>query len=576
MTIHVLPVEIASQIAAGEVVERPASVIKELLENSLDAKGKVIIIEIRGAGRTFIRVSDDGDGIPENELSIAVQRHATSKISTAEELFRITTLGFRGEALASISSVARMTIISRTRDAIEGSRLLVEGSRIGKVEKIGAPHGTTITVEDLFYNVPARLRFLKQDLTERRVIFNLVTRYALAYPHVRIQLIEEGTSSFHTSGDGNRRAILASLYGVETAQDMLEARGNENGLKLSGFISPITISRSSRKEISFFINGRLIQDASLSAAIIKAYHTLLMVGRFPLVNLFLDIPPDEVDVNVHPAKAEVRFHNPEKVFSFIQRMIKRALLAYSPIPKVPPYITWGGLANGSDIHLDLQQQPSEKYQQEGIISNSLPIQNQAIFSSNVPLMRLVGQIGASYIVAEGPDGLYLIDQHAAHERILFEKLIAQKEQNAIASQVFLSPLVIEMAQITFDSLQNQLKVLKKFGFEIESFGQHTIRVNAFPSIFNDSDPTNAILSLVDEFEEDETPFQNKLESKIAARICKRMAIKAGQLLTQEEQYALIRDLEACVSPRTCPHGRPTLIHLSVDMLERQFGRKGAK
>jgi DNA mismatch repair protein MutL len=279
MTIHVLPPDVASQIAAGEVVERPASVVKELLENALDAGAKSVTINIVSAGRNLIEVTDDGAGIPAEQLRLAVERHATSKLVSADDLFCIATLGFRGEALASIGSVSRMIITSRTPDESAGARLHVEGGIVGRLEKVGAPVGTVVSVEELFYNVPARLKFLKQDSTERRVTDTLLTRYALAYPQVRIKLSEGNTASLQTSGDGDRRAILATLYGVDTARQMLDVVAEEGDFKLSGFISPTGLTRSNRKEITFFVNGRWVQDSSLNAALLQAYHTLLMVGR---------------------------------------------------------------------------------------------------------------------------------------------------------------------------------------------------------------------------------------------------------------------------------------------------------
>jgi DNA mismatch repair protein MutL len=336
MPIHLLPPEIASQIAAGEVVERPASVVKELLENALDAGAKSVSVTIAGAGRTLIEVADDGCGISADELLLAVTRHATSKLERAEDLFAISTLGFRGEALASIGSVARLTLTSRTAVSVTGARLSVEAGVSGSVKVVGAPVGTTVRVEDLFYNVPARLKFLKQDVTERRAIDALLTRYALAYPHVRVKLTEGKTSSLQTSGDGDPRAILAALYGVEVGKQMLEVLAEEVGIKLSGFISPTALTRSNRREITFFINGRWVQDISLSTALLQAYHTLLMVGRYPLAVLFLEVEPSEVDVNVHPAKAVVRFRNQDRIFSFVQRAVRRALLAYAPVPQVAP------------------------------------------------------------------------------------------------------------------------------------------------------------------------------------------------------------------------------------------------
>ena len=580
MAIRVLPLEVALQIAAGEVVERPASVVKELLENALDAGAKSVTVNIAAAGRTLIQVADDGAGIPADELTLAVERHATSKLVSADDLFRIATLGFRGEALAAIGSVSRLTITSRTADSPAGARLRVEGGIIGRLKKIGAPVGTVVSVEELFYNVPARLKFLKQDMTERRAIDALLTRYALAYPQVRFKLSEGNTPSLQTSGDGDRRAILAALYGVDTARQMLEVVAEEDGFKLSGFISPTALTRSNRKEVTFFVNGRWVQDTPLNAALLQAYHTLLMVGRYPLAALFLDVPPEEVDVNVHPAKAEVRFRNPDKAFSFVQRATRRALLAYAPVPQVAPQNLWGSALsqprdvdpNWSLAHAEL----SAVSGQEAEGNQPATVVTQPSAFEKVPLLRLIGQIGATYLVAEGPDGLYLIDQHAAHERVLFEKLMAQHEQKAIPSQALLTPAVVHLPPASVKLLEDQLPVLQHFGFHVEPFGQNSYQVRAMPTLFANSDPAAALRALVEDFEEDETPLQNEIEAKIAGRVCKRLAVKAGQVLNPDEQRALLADLETCASPRTCPHGRPTMIHLSVDTLERQFGRKGAR
>ncbi|GAB4502935.1 MAG: DNA mismatch repair endonuclease MutL [Anaerolineales bacterium] len=585
MPIHLLAPEIASQIAAGEVVERPASVVKELLENALDAKAKSISVSIQEAGRRLIEVADDGRGIPAEELTLAVERHATSKLAAAADLFHIATLGFRGEALAAIGSVSRMTIISRTKDSATGAKIRVEAGRAQPVEAVGAPVGTQIRVEDLFHNLPARLKFLKQDLTERRAVDGLLARYALAYPQVRFRLMDGATSTLQTSGDGNRRAILAALYGVEVGKQMLEVLAEEDGLRLTGFISPAALTRSNRKEITFFINGRWVSDTPLTQALLQAYHTLLMVGRYPLAALFLEMDPEEVDVNVHPAKAEVRFRSQDRIFSFVLRSARRALLAYSPIPALPPAQNlWnaGQLSvDGGQLSVDSGQwavdggQLSAGSEQMPVDGGQLSAEKQAS-AFNLPLLRLIGQVGTTYLIAEGPDGLYLIDQHAAHERVLFEKLMLQHAKKNIAAQALLAPLTVTLPPQSAAALTGQLAALSHFGFEVTEFGPNSFQIRAMPVLFGNADPAAALRALVEDFEEDETPLQNELEAKIAGRVCKRLAVKAGQTLSPEEQRALLTDLENCDSPRTCPHGRPTMIHLSVDMLERQFGRKGAR
>lgn len=587
MPIHLLPPEIASQIAAGEVVERPASVVKELVENALDAGAGYISITVEGAGKRLIEVSDDGAGIPAEELPLAVQRHATSKLKEARDLFQIDTLGFRGEALASIGSISRMIITSRPVESQMGARLQVDGGHISEVEPLGMPVGSVVRVEDLFYNVPARLKFLKHDTTERRHIDNLVTRYALAYPDVRFHLKQEGRPSVQTSGNGNRREVLGALYGADIARQMLEVLSEDQDLRVTGFISPTSLTRSNRREIIFYVNGRPVQDASLTAALLKAYHTLLMVGRYPMAVVFIDIPPKSVDVNVHPTKAEVRFRDPQRIFTGVQHAIRRALLAHTPVQGLPNQLRWspesgwessGRQSGRREIDPAWQisnQQGAWPLETETEAEDVRIGQTTPLPDLKAPILRLIGQIASTYLIAEGPDGLYLVDQHAAHERVLFERFMSQRE-NEIPAQTLLQPAAVEMSAASARLLSEQLPTLERIGFEVEIFGPNTFLVRAIPTLIKDSDPTSALRALVEEFEEDETPLQAEAEARIIARVCKRAAVKAGQTLSEAEQQALLRDLENCQSPRTCPHGRPTMIHLSVDLLERQFGRRGAR
>jgi DNA mismatch repair protein MutL len=568
--IRLLSAEVSSQIAAGEVVERPASVVKELLENALDARAHGISISVGAAGRSLIEVADDGFGIAANELALAVSRHATSKLGSAEDLAHIATLGFRGEALASIGAISRLTLTTKEPGSPQGARLRVEGGHAGSVETVGASTGTVVRVEDLFYNVPARLKFLKTDVTERRAIDTLVTRYSLAYANVRFNLVHDGKAALGTTGDGDRRAILAALYGVDVARQMLEISAEDDGQRISGYVSPVALTRSSRREISIFINGRWVQDTPLTSAVVQAYHTLLMVGRFPLAALFIEMAPEDVDVNVHPAKSEVRIRNHDRVHGFTQRAVRRGLLAYAPVPEVQTR-AWATPANNIDPTWELAH--ADRPADADTRLESAPPSPE---NSHLPLLRVIGQIGATYVVAEGPDGLYLVDQHAAHERILFEKLMSQHHAKDVASQALLRPATITLPAPAAAMLASQLPVLRHLGFAVEEFGPNSYQLRAVPVLFADGDPTAALQAAVEDFEEDERPLQNQVEARLAARVCKRMAIKAGRVLAPEEQRALLADLERCESPRTCPHGRPTMIHLSVDMLERQFGRQGAR
>ncbi len=577
MPIRILSDEIASQIAAGEVVERPASVVKELVENALDAGATHIRVLVEDAGKRLIEVADNGNGIPAEELPLAVARHATSKLESAQDLFRIATLGFRGEALASIASVSRLTLTSRPRAAESGHTLQVDAGVAGPLRPVGAPAGTVVRVENLFYNVPARLKFLKADRTERRHILDLLTRYALAYPQVRFHLQQEGRAALQSSGNGDRREALAHLFGPAEARQMIEVVAQYDDLEITGFVSPPGLTRSNRSGLLFFVNGRPVRDAALTSALLRAYHTLLMVGRYPLAALFLKIPPQQVDVNVHPAKAEVRFRDKDAIFRGVGRAVHTALLAHTPVPDLP---SLGGEARldapaarlstlwGAAVTTEASASSSADARADGFAQPPLP-------AVTVPLLRLVGQLAGTYLVAEGPDGLYLVDQHAAHERVLFERFMAQRGEG-IPAQQLMEPVVVELPPAAAEVLSEQLPTLSQLGFDVEAFGRGAFLLRAIPAMFQGMDPQAALRVLVEDFEEDETPLAEEVEARIIARVCKRAAVKGGQILSPDEQQALLRDLEACQSPRTCPHGRPTMIHLSVDMLERQFGRRGAR
>ena len=589
MKIKVLSEQLASQIAAGEVIERPSSVVKELIENAIDAGATQIELEIKDAGKKLIQVSDNGVGIPADEIALAISRHATSKLSKAEDLFDIRTLGFRGEALSSIGSVAKLSIVSKHRDAELGAEISVDGSKTEGVKAKSAPDGTVVRVEDLFFNVPARLKFLKTNTTENRQITGLITRYALAYPHIRWQLIQDGRVYLQTTGSGDRKEILQSLFGVSDAKRMLPILFEDGEMRIEGFISELGLTRSNRRDITLFVNGRWVQDASLTAAVIRAYNTMLMVGRFPVVVLFIQMPPDMVDVNVHPSKAEVRFKESDQVFSTVQRAIRRGLLAYSPVPELNTAVLWGrpveDISTSKPVQMEAPwQMPDQQHEKteesERVQTGFQPVGQtqslQAPLSSDyLPVLRLVGQVAATYLIAEGPDGLYLIDQHAAHERVLFEQMMAQARSGIVPSQALLEAAVVELTPEKAGILEERFDVLKGLGFEIENFGPNTFALRAVPAILAGGDPAEAIYAVVNAFEEDETPLMAEIQDLVAARVCKRMAIKAGQILSPEEQKNLLLNLETCQVPRTCPHGRPTMIHLSAMMLERQFGRTGA-
>jgi DNA mismatch repair protein MutL len=620
MPIQVLPEHIASQIAAGEVVERPASVVKELLENAIDASAASITITVEGGGRALIRVADNGAGIPAAEVDLAFARHATSKLASADDLNRVTTLGFRGEALASIASVSRVALTTRAAAESVGLQVRVEAGAITQRTPIGAPHGTVISVENLFFNVPARLKFLKSESSERSQISTLVARYAVAYPNVRFHLLFDNRTNLHTSGSGDVREALSVVYSPDIARQLLELgsvyeapppsatppddddglllhdRSHRDAIQVRGFISPPSVNRSNRKEIALFVNGRWVQDIRLSAAVVQAYHTMLMVGRYPIALVTLTLPPEDVDVNVHPAKAEVRFRYPDAAFSAVERTVRKTLTAHAPIPHFAPrqWSLGGGDPNRPLVDWPLERQgfgdasllqPAPPTSEAGDKSlpaaaselpahSDSPAQQPPLPATDIPLLRVIGQVGAAYIVAEGPDGLYLIDQHAAHERVLYEAYRLQQAAAHIVSQALLEPVAVEVAPAAASVLATQIDALRQIGFTLEPFGGNVFLVRSLPTVLGRVDPARAVRVVVEDFEEDETLLAAEVESRLIARVCKRAAVKAGQILAPSEQAELVRQLEKCVSPRTCPHGRPTMIHLSVDAVERQFGRKG--
>jgi DNA mismatch repair protein MutL len=622
MPIHVLPETIASQIAAGEVVERPASVVKELIENALDAGARNITVNVEGGGRALMRVADDGAGIPAAEVELAFARHATSKLETADDLNHVRTLGFRGEALASIASVSRVALVTRSPAEPAGVQARLEGGVLVHQTPIGAPQGTVISVENLFYNVPARLKFLKSETAERSHISALITRYAIAYAGVHFKLVLDNRTHFQSTGSGDVREVLAAVYGVDTARQLIELgsayeappasatppddddalllhdRAARDSILVRGFISPPALNRSNRKEITLFVNGRWVQDIRLSTAVLQAYHTMLMVGRYPIAVVLLDVPPEDVDVNVHPAKAEVRFRYSDAAFSAVERTVRKTLTAHAPIPHFAPRQwslggderasqttftpDWGAFAgartDSATATAAPPDQPAAHHQAESPATSDVLVPaltgQQPLPASDVPLLRVIGQVGAAYIVAEGPDGLYLIDQHAAHERVLYEAYRLQRAAAQIVSQALLEPVAVEVAPGAAALLEGQMEALQRIGFTLEPFGGNTFIVRSLPTILGAVDPVRAVRVVVEDFEEDETLLAAEVEARLIARVCKRAAVKAGQVLSPAEQVELIRQLEKCVSPRTCPHGRPTMIHLSVDAVERQFGRKG--
>jgi len=585
MPIQKLSPQVAAKIAAGEVVERPASVVKELVENAIDADASEIRIEIAQGGRRLISVSDDGCGIPAAEVELAFARHATSKLSSIDDLYRVQTLGFRGEALASIAAVSRLSLSTRTAAEEVGTLIRLEGGEITLREAQGRPPGTRIQVENLFYNTPARLKFLRSDATEAGHIARLVTSYALAYPAKRVTLQNKGRLVLRTMGTGEIVDTLVAIYGLDIAEQMLEIKppeAEEAHIRVWGYVGAPALHRGNRRDIIFFVNHRWIQDNSLSYAVSQAYRTLLPQGRHPMVVLNVVLPPQDVDVNIHPTKREVRFRRGNEVFVAVQKAVRSILMAQRPVPVVQlpgvPVSSWTrGGTPGTRGPIGLQQsRMGLEMQRTGDLPPLGAGAEGALVtrpgpSERLPMLRILGQIAQTYIVAEGPGGMYLVDQHAAHERIRYEELTAQRAQKKVVSQDLLDPLPIELSPQQATLLEANLDHLAGFGFDVIPFGGATFLVKRVPASLTGQSILPAILEMVDAALKGGEGFS--WEDQALVTLACHTAIRAGQTLSHDEMRDLVRQLESSSLPHTCPHGRPTIIHLSQAQLEKEFGRR---
>jgi len=566
MSIKVLDKETVSQIAAGEVVERPASVVKELVENSLDAGSSQISVEIKGGGVSLIRVTDNGTGIPAGEAALAFERHATSKIGSPGDLQSIGSLGFRGEALPSITAVAQVEIITCTAGEPAGTHLRLEGGVVTSRQNQARTRGTTITVRDLFRRVPARLKFLKSVPTENSHIANAVSQYALAFPEVGFTLSVDGKPTLRTTGRGQLIDSIIDVYGAEIASKMLavnsadeEWQGGKttSETRVTGMVGSPELGRSGRGYLSFFINRRWVTSRLLAWAVEEAYHGLLMVGKHPVAIINISLPPPEVDVNIHPAKSEVKFQNEREVFRAVQKAVRQALVAQAPVPKIEEVAT---------TYVSPARHGPELWAATG--STIPPPEATQPLTISLPVLRVLGQVLNSYIVAEGPDGLYLIDQHAAHERIRFEKVKQQRSQREMEVQGLLEPATFEVNPRQDEILKSCYQDLAEFGFSLEPFGDRTYLVRAVPNLLG-KDWAVMLRELLDSLSGEAS---SNREEKIAISIACHGAVRSGQALTDDEMRELVRQLEQTATPHTCPHGRPTLIHLSTRQLEKEFGR----
>ncbi len=547
--IRVLAPEVADAIAAGEVVERPASVVKELVENALDADARRISLDVRGAGRTSIRVSDDGNGIPADQLALAFVRHATSKVTALSDLDAITSLGFRGEALASIASVADVECTSA------GARIHI---RAGEVIEHGAGPlltGVTVEVRDLFANVPARLKFLKSDATEVAAIKDVVIAFALLHPHVRLQLTVDGRVAVSSSGDGDRRRAFASVHGAAVAAEMLDIVGLP---LVTGMVSQPRLSRGSRDGLVLAVNGRPITSRPLLYALEECYQGRLERGRHPIAAIDIGIDAALVDVNVHPAKREVRFRDEGAVFASLQRAVRSALGASEPLryQTSPPA---SAVAAARDHVPQLVVHGS----------TLLALEQEVPGPPSAGVLRPIGQVGPGYLVAEGPQGLVLVDQHAAHERVLYNRLLERLRTGLGASQPLLMPQAVDVEPSLIAAAANHRADLATLGLEYEEFGPRSLRITAVPVEMPSGRATAAVQETLAALSE--TRGDQAMHKAAAALAC-HSAVRFGDVLELAEQRRLLADLETAEESITCPHGRPTRLVVEWQELTRHFRR----
>jgi len=601
--IRLLSETVASQVAAGEVVERPASVVKELVENSLDAGARNIDIAIRRGGISLVRVIDDGCGMDRNDALLSLERHATSKIRSAADLQAVATLGFRGEALPSIASVSRFRVSTREAGAIAGTEIIVNGGKIDVVRDGGEAPGTQVEVRSLFYNLPARRKFLRSENTESRNIEHQIHLQAVGHPEIGFSLMRDDRIVFQLPATATLGDRVRDLYGVELLQRLVEVNGAASTkIETSGFIGQAGLSRQTRSQQLVFVNGRAIESNLITGAVREGYHTALMKGQYPVTFLFVELDPAAVDVNVHPAKREVRFRDPNGVREAVVRCIQQTLeharanwqekfsapirpeLAAAVSVEATPDLTLRSEVTAPEAtHRELPHlgavagiaDPGQALERRFDSGVAPALQSQHRVTKAVQQQfEIIGVLNKLYVLMENANGLVLVDQHAAHERVLFEELRRRMEQQGVPTQKLLLPQTFDVPPRDADWIEQNLSVLQKMGIGIESFGSDTFKIDSLPSFLDVSDAAQFMHKVIDDLKSaSNTASAMRLgEEMIAKSVC-RHAVKANDPLRYSEVEKLIRDLLDCDLPYCCPHGRPTMIQISLAELEKKFGRK---
>lgn len=575
--IKVLSKDTIDKIAAGEVIERPSSVVKELVENSIDAGATSISVEIKNGGIDLIRVTDNGHGIDCTEVRTAFLRHATGKITDSDDLLSIHTLGFRGEALSSIAAVTRTEIITKTNNHVTAIRYCIDGGKEISYEEIGAPDGTTIIVRDLFYNVPARKKFLKTSATEGSHVADLIEKLSLSHPNISFRLISNGQTKLFTSGNGKLTDIVYQLYGRDITGALINIDYLSDKMTINGVIGKPEISRPNRNFENYFVNGRYIKSSIISKAIEDAYEERMMQHQFPFAILIIETNPECMDVNVHPTKMDVRFSKPYEIYDEINKAVKNSIYETNVVPKAT--LTDTPKVNEPikpQIDIVRPQEPFETRRTELKVEpykvEQITFNESSIVLDNTPTFRLIGQIFSTYWLLELENRFYILDQHAAHEKIYYERLVKQQKTNEVTSQILNPPIIVTLSEIESEVLRQNLDEFISVGYEIEHFGGNEYAIRAIPGSLPSVDKAELLKEMITEYTDDvgKRVTENVL-SKTASMACKA-AIKGGQNISFAEANILIKELLRCDNPYCCPHGRPTMIEFTKQEIEKKFKR----
>ncbi|MGI6010386.1 MAG: DNA mismatch repair endonuclease MutL [Ruminococcus sp.] len=592
------------KIAAGEVVERPSSVVKELVENSIDAGATAVTVEIRDGGISFIRITDNGGGIEKDQVPSAFWRHATSKITSLEDLMTISSLGFRGEALSSIAAVSQVELITKTPDSLTGTRYIIEGGVEKEMEEIGAPQGTTFLVRNLFFNTPARAKFLKSPATEGSYIGSLMEQLALSHPEISFKFMQNGQTRLNTSGNGNFKEIIYQIYGREITKEVTEINVSEKDISITGYIGKPSVSRGNRGFENYYVNGRYVKNNILTKAIEDGYRSFLMQHKFPFTALFFQINPQKVDVNVHPAKREVRFQDGEDIYRIVYRAVNDALTGKElipevsfdperkkkkeaePLPSAPePFeakrreietVRETSSYEAAEKSVKFPERPRgpENTQQKEQPSQLSLFQDKKLLEENSrSFHRIIGQVFGTYWLVQMEDKLFIIDQHAAHEKVLYEQLLDDLGKKEIISQYLAIPTVVSLNLRQLELMRQNEERFREFGFEIEPFGGKEYTIRAVPCNLYGIEEKKIFVELLDSLDQEGAGGMTPefFAQRLASMACKA-AVKGNQTMTAAEAQNLIDQLLKLENPYHCPHGRPTIISMSRYELEKKFKR----